>query len=135
MFVGYWHAQKQGIAPLFRFGHGLSCTGSVLRGLTAEARGSGGTARVGSTVVQLRVGDPEASLARPIRRFRLDPDETREVIFDLGARRWRGEAGRFVSEAGLSTEDNRTRAEVVLVAAELAPGCRGIPNSEERLTL
>ena len=146
VFIGYRHYTRHGIAPLFPFGYGLSYTSFALTGFSAEAEGSGAAARVtvtntgdraGSTVVQLYVGAPEASVPRPARELRafakvaLEPGESRALSFALGprafayfdtaARIWRVEAGRFTLEAGFSAEDIGAQVDVSLSATTLRP--------------
>lgn len=144
VFIGYRHYDRQGIEPMFPFGHGLSYTTFALSGLTLAADGGGVRARIdvtnsgsrpGSTVVQIYVGDPEASVARPVRELKtfaklsLAPGETRALevdlpprafaFFDEAARLWRVEAGRFTVEAGFSAADIRASAEIRLDGASL----------------
>jgi beta-glucosidase len=91
--------------------------------------------RTGSTVVQLYIGDTEASVSRPLRelkafrKVRLEPGEARGVNFDLdlrsfaffdvGAGLWRVEPGRFTIWAGFSADDLRCEAHLDLQAAEV----------------
>jgi beta-glucosidase len=123
VFIGYRHYDRFGIAPLFPFGFGLSYTkialGDFSVDTTLEAKGeilvsmsatnTGG--RAGSEVVQLYVGDPVASVARPKKELKafakvhLEAGESRSVrltlsardfaFFDVGARAWLAEAGDF----------------------------------------
>ena len=145
VFVGYRHYDRHGIEPLFPFGHGLGYTRFELAGLEVEAAAGGAAratvtltnagARRGSTVVQLYVGDAQASVPRPprelkaFRKVALDPGESRQVAFDLpprafaffdaAARLWRVEAGSFEVSAGFSARDIRAQAVLNLAAAEL----------------
>ncbi len=69
-FIGYRHYDRMGIEPLFPFGHGLSYSSFALTDVVADAAGVSATmtntgARPGSTVVQVYVGDVEASVPRP----------------------------------------------------------------------
>uniref|UniRef100_UPI003F69DE90 fibronectin type III-like domain-contianing protein n=1 Tax=Marivivens donghaensis TaxID=1699413 RepID=UPI003F69DE90 len=82
----------------------------------------------GSTVVQVYVGDLEASVERPARELKafakvdLDSGETTTVrmalpprafaFFDVTVGQWRIEAGSFTIEAGLSAADIRSVATV-----------------------
>jgi beta-glucosidase len=90
--------------------------------------------RHGSTVVQVYVGDRDASVSRPrrelkaFRKVALDPGESRVVEMDLparafafwdpAARGWRIEAGDFTIEAGFSAADIVRTATIRLDAAE-----------------
>ncbi len=144
VFVGYRHYERQGIAPLFPFGHGLGYTDFELSGLAVDPAAGGASARLtvtntgarrGSTVVQIYVGDQDASVPRPVRELKafakvtLEAGEARELAFDLsprafafydtGAGAWRVEAGSFEISAGLSATDIRAQAEIDLCEALL----------------
>jgi len=142
VFVGYRHYDRHGIAPLFPFGFGLGYTNFELDGLTLDtSRFDGGEAiveaactlintgaRAGSTVVQLYVGDTEASLARPARelkafaKLRLEPGASARLHFTLEprafafysptARHWVVEPGSFSLQLGFSAADIRLTGEV-----------------------
>jgi len=134
VFVGYRHFDREGIDPLFPFGHGLSYTrfeysdlairadewegeGSLRVAFTLANRG----ARAGAEVAQLYVGDPQSSLPRPPRELKafrkvfLRPGETKRVEIDLSprdlafysdaARAWVVEAGEFTVAVGGSSRD------------------------------
>ena len=130
IFIGYRHYDRLGIEPLFPFGHGLSYTSFDLSGLTVSA--DGGTVRVtltnsgtrdGAAVVQVYVGDVDASLPRPQKelkgfaKVRLKAGEAREVevtlearafaFFDVAGQLWRIEAGEFDISVGFSAADLR----------------------------
>lgn len=146
LFIGYRHYDRQGLEPMFAFGHGLGYTSFDLTDLQVVASGDGAKlsarvtntgARAGSTVVQVYVGDIESSAPRPARELKtfskisLAAGETREISLDLPARAfafwddaarcWRVEAGVFRIEAGFSAADIRDVAEVVLGANTMAP--------------
>jgi beta-glucosidase len=86
--------------------------------------------RRGSTVVQLYVGDRQASVRRPLRELKafakvtLAPGETRQLDFDLpprafafydkSARCWRIEEGAFEVSVGFSAADLRQSATLEL---------------------
>ena len=125
--------------PLFPFGHGLSYAtfdymdiritpadadpdGTVT--VTCSIRNAG--MRAGEEVVQLYLRDVLASVARPVMelkrfaRVHLEPGESREIAFELGARdlrmldtdmRWVVEPGVFRVMVGASSEDIRLRGE------------------------
>ena len=140
VFVGHRHYERAGIEPLFPFGHGLSYTSFALEGLRCEATDDGGAsvrvrlgntgARAGSTVVQVYVGDVEASVPRPSRELKafekvaLEPGEARELVFalaprafaffDTGAGCWRIEGGAFDVSVGFSARDLACDARLVL---------------------
>lgn len=146
VFIGYRHYDRQGIAPLYAFGHGLSYTTFALDGMKVIPAGDGAEVRVavtntgsrrGSTVVQIYVGDDAASVDRPVRELKafaraaLDPGERRTLcltldarafaFFDPGARAWRVEAGSFTVEAGFSATDLRATAGIDLPERILQP--------------
>lgn len=139
IFVGYRYAQKNGISPLFAFGHGLSYTDfsyseASVSGTSMPVNGeitikvkvtnSGKTA--GKEVVQMYIGDDESSVERPVmelkgfRKIALEPGETAEVAFtvepqmlkfyDVEKGDWTLEKGRFTAYIGSSSEDIRTKA-------------------------
>ena len=134
VFVGYRHYDRQGIAPLFPFGFGLSYTSFALSDLAIddsgfEAEGVVGVsvtvtnigARAGSEVVQLYVGDEAASVPRPLKELKaftkvqLAPGETTRVKLSLkdrdfafygtAARHWLVEPGAFTLMVGTSATD------------------------------
>lgn len=144
VFVGYRHYEQHGIAPLFPFGHGLGYTSFDLSGLKVESTATGATARVtvantgdrtGAAVVQIYVGDVEASVKRPVRelkgfaRAELEPGASREVViplpkrafafYDVSGHCWQIEAGAFRVNAGFSATDIRAEATLSLPADTL----------------
>jgi beta-glucosidase len=146
LFIGYRHYDRQGIEPMFPFGHGLGYTSFELGDLRVVASGDGAKlsarvtntgARAGSTVVQVYVGDMESSVSRPARELKtfsklsLAAGETREIGLDLparafafwddAARGWQVEAGAFRIEAGFSAADIRAEAELVFGASMMDP--------------
>ena len=150
VFIGYRHYEKTGIKPLFPFGFGLSYTRFKLSDFAIDdsAFESDGRVRVslsvtnegeraGSTVVQLYVGDPEASVPRPAKELKafaklaLAPGESRTVSLDLAdrdfafyavaARHWKVEPGAFTILIGTSAEDIVFTGEVSRNTALLLP--------------
>ena len=136
VFIGYRHYDRQGIAPLFPFGYGLSYTSFELSDLAIDdsafdrdgevvvwANLTNTGKRAGSTVVQLYVGDEEASVSRPLKELKafdkvvLEAGESRRVRFDLigrdftffdvAQRKWIAEPGAFNVMVGLSATDIR----------------------------
>ena len=102
----------------------VSITGSVAGGdlaatVTASVTNTG--QRAGAEVVQVYVGDVEASVARPLRELKgfvkvhLEPGETRQVSCDLDERafafwsqrlqQWVVESGEFMIAVGSSSRD------------------------------
>lgn len=143
LFIGYRHYDRLGIEPLFPFGHGLGYTQFDISDLQVSPDGAdlrlrltNTGPRAGATVVQVYVGDAEATVTRPERelkafaKLRLQPGESREValalpprafaFFDVAAQAWRVEAGAFTLSVGLSAGDIRARA-TVRRGAELLP--------------
>jgi beta-glucosidase len=128
--------------PLFPFGFGLSyttfeysnlrvtpgditATGTVTVACTVRNTG----ARAGDEVVQLYIRDVLGSVARPVMelkafsRLRLQPGESRDVIFTIEPRhlrmldvdrRWIVEPGVFRLMVGASSKDIRLRGELTV---------------------
>jgi beta-glucosidase len=145
VFIGYRHAERAGLTPLFAFGHGLSYTRfehSALR-LGSSTLTPGGTvqvtldvkntgARRGQEVVQLYVNDRRSSVERPAQELKafakvdLAAGESRSVqltldmrsfaFFDETRAAWVAEAGEFEIRVGASSQDIRQRALVTLSA-------------------
>lgn len=138
VFVGYRHYDKQKVAPLFPFGHGLSYTtfeygrlrvsrpaknGKPAR-VSIEVRNAG--SRAGSEVVQVYVGPVRSRVKRPVRELKafakvpLAPGERRTVTFELNARAfayydvkkasWVVAPGDFEIAVGRSSRDIRRTA-------------------------
>lgn len=138
IFVGYRHFDKAGIEPLFPFGHGLSYTsfdysdmalssgqmhrgGKVQVSMTLSNTGS----RYGEEVVQLYVGELQPTVERPVKELKgfrkvgLKPGEEKTVIFDLdesalsfydvSAKKWRANSGRYEIAIGASSRDLRLK--------------------------
>ena len=133
IFIGYRHYDRHGIEPLFPFGHGLGYTSFDLSGFAVTEGGvkvtlSNTGSRTGATVVQVYVGDVEASVPRPVKdlkgfaKVRLKPGEARVVevalperafaFFDVAAQLWRIEAGEFEVSVGFSAMDLRGKLRV-----------------------
>jgi beta-glucosidase len=129
--VGYRYIDKQKFAPLFPFGYGLSYTtftmhdakvadatpGAVKVNVSVTNTGS----RAGAEVVQLYVQDVKSSVVRPVKELKafqkvfLQPGETKEVtltlndrafqFYDVAAKDWRSEPGRFNFLIGNSSKN------------------------------
>ena len=140
LFIGYRAFDRTGVAPVFPFGHGLSYTsfsyGPI--GLSSPTAGPGSSVEVtvavtntgdvvGDEVVQLYVGDPEASVVRPPKELKgfvrlrdVAPGATVEARFTLddrafafwdpAAHDWVVEPGEFELLVAASAADVRGRA-------------------------
>ena len=151
VFVGYRGYDAMAREVNYPFGHGLSYTTFSYADLVVGQTGShaGGDLAItvtcnvtntghlgGKEVVQLYVGDPEASVARPVRELKgfakisLEPGETKQVGFTLGNRDlsywselnhgWALEAGRFEFAVGASSRDLRLTASLDIDAPSVA---------------
>jgi len=108
-------------SPLFAFGHGLSYTSFEYSGLSISPDRvptdgvaeiscvvRNGGSRAGTEVVQLYLGDPVASVVRPVSwlagfaRVALEPGERRRVTFGVHADRtaFSGRSGQRIVEPG-----------------------------------
>jgi beta-glucosidase len=132
VFTGHRRYDRDGIEPVFPFGHGLSYTtfdhGPPVPSTATLAPGEGVTVQVevtntgtrpGVETVQLYVRDVEATVERPERELRgfakvaLEPGATgtatitlgpRDLAFwDAGTGGWRAEAGIFELVAACSS--------------------------------
>ncbi len=150
VFVGYRHYERTGTVPLFPFGFGLSYTEFALFDLAVDASRfeadglvtvsvtvANEGARAGSTVVQVYVGDDEASVERPRRELKgfakvhLDAGDWRRVDIALTARafafygvkaaHWKVEAGSFTIAVGQSSADTPLTATVARETTLLLP--------------
>lgn len=143
ILVGYRWAEAKKTKPLFAFGHGLSYTTfeygkAVLSAkkitandnitLTVNVTNTGKLA--GAEVVQLYVGDPKASVVRPVKELKafekvyLQPGETKTVSFTIGkdalsyfdaaTHSWVAEPGEFVLSVAAAADDVRSIAKFTL---------------------
>ena len=164
IFVGYRGYDALDRQVSYPFGHGLSYTSFGYADLTANVTGRHQdddlvvdvTCRVtntgdrrGKEVVQLYVGDPEASVARPVRELKafakvdLDPGETTMVEFALTARDlsywstslndWALEGGEFELAVGASSRDLRLTTTVDVAAPPLPARLDGMATLQEWL--
>jgi beta-glucosidase len=164
IFIGYRGYDKLDRQVSYPFGHGLSYTSFSYADLTANVTGrhqDGDLAvevasrvtntgdRRGKEVVQLYVGDPEASVARPVRELKafakvdLDPGETTMVKFTLTTRdltywstrlnSWVLEGGEFELAVGASSRDLRLTTTVDIAAPPLPVRLDGMATLEEWL--
>jgi beta-glucosidase len=164
IFVGYRGYDALDRQVHYPFGHGLSYTSFAYTDLscTVTGRPQDGdlvvevTCRVtntgehrGKEVVQLYVGDTEASVARPVRELKafakvdLDPGETTTVAFTLTARDlsywsmrlhdWALEGGEFELAVGASSRDLRLATTVDIAAPPLPTRLDGMSTLQEWL--
>ena len=108
----------------------LICAGLRQTATAATVTVTNTGARAGTTVVQVYVGDAEASVPRPVKELKgfakvhLAAGESRSVtialdarafaFFDVAAQGWRVEAGQFGISVGFSSADLRAVASVTL---------------------
>ncbi len=145
IYVGYRHFDKDGIEPLFPFGHGLSYTTFTYGNLQVSPSGfqpadtvnvsvdvTNSGAREGEEVVQLYTHDNEPKIDRPIRELKgfakvsLKPGETKNVrltvrardlaYFDVAGHQWKADAGAYEVGIGSSSRDIRQKAPLRLEA-------------------
>ena len=134
IYVGYRWADRQGIKPLFPFGHGLSYTSFKIEKVVADKRELACSdtlaitvsikntgSKAGAETVQLYVADKKSSLPRPqkelkaFRKVYLQPGESRDVrltlnqrslsYYDDRTRGWVAEPGEFEARIGFSAAD------------------------------
>ncbi len=142
VFVGYRYYDRNGIKPLFPFGHGLSYTtfkydnlrikktGPAACEVAFDVKNTGPVA--GAETAQLYVGPRHPPVPRPVRelkgfaRIQLAPGETRTVTLPLGERafeffdpsknQWTLAAGTFDVFIGASSRDLRLSRDVNIQA-------------------
>ncbi len=133
IFVGYRYLEKNGIKPLFPFGHGLSYTSFEYGDLQVEKQKEGifkisltikNTGKTkGKETVQFYVSDLECSVPRPVKELKafeqiqLNPDEETQIstiiknkafaFYDENKKEWVVEPGKFRIGVGSSLEDIR----------------------------
>ena len=135
IFMGYRWYDKQGIAPQFPFGHGLSYTRFEYQQMILEKTDDETTpvmARVtiknagemtAKEVIQIYVSDPESRIEQPVKelagfeKVELKPGQTKTVsialdqngfkYYDADEGKWILEPGVFVVRAGSSSADLR----------------------------
>ncbi len=142
IFVGYRGFEKNGVSPLFPFGHGLSYTSFEYANLEiSPGQSADGNVRIsfdltntgsraGAEVAQIYIADTHSSVARPPKELKgfakvsLEPGETQRVTveldrrsfsyYDVDARDWRATAGTFDVLVGRSSAAIELRGQVTL---------------------
>jgi beta-glucosidase len=130
MFLGYRFYTSMNERPLFPFGFGLSYTNFAFSNLSVkknpdyevevafDVQNTG--LRAGADVAQIYVGDPSAQVKRPLMelkqfsKVRLNPGEKRHIVltlnkrafsyYDVGAKDWRVDPGKFQVYVGDSSD-------------------------------
>ncbi len=134
IFVGYRYYDTDKVKPLFPFGFGLSYTSFAFSNLeiTPQPASQTGTitvgfdmkntgSRVGAEIAQIYVGDPSATVPRPVKelkgfsRVTLSPGKSCHVTvklnrrslayWDTNAHQWRVDPGKFIVYVGNSSRD------------------------------
>ncbi len=128
-YHGYKKLDKEGIQPMYHYGHGLSytsfalsdCAVSVQEGqLTATVQVENTGSRPGAEVVQLYVAMPDSQVDRPEKalkgfcRVELEPGFAERIrmacplaklaYFDEGSDSWQLETGRYTAYIGTSSD-------------------------------
>ena len=132
IFLGYRHYDRSEIKPLFPFGFGLSYTTFAFSNLSvtpaqASAKGPINVSfdvrntgqRAGAEVAQVYVGDPSATVPRPVKELKgftrvvLSPGETKHLslnldrrslaYWDVTSKDWKVDPGEFVIYVGDSS--------------------------------
>ena len=145
IYVGYRHFDKEGIAPLFPFGYGLSYTTFAYSNprLSRPTVAPGGTVtvsvdvtntgkRAGDEIAELYLHDPAPRIDRPLRelkgfaRLTLQPGETQTATFpltpralaycDVPGQQWKADPGPYQIEIGASSRDIRQTLPLTLTA-------------------
>jgi len=140
IFVGYRAFDRDGVDPLFSFGHGESYAefayedlavenGGGEEGLSVSVTVENTSGRPGREVVQVYVEPPEAPVERPSRELggfasvALDGGERQRVSLSVSRRAlarydvdagWTVDSGEYAVVVGRSSRDERTRASVEL---------------------
>jgi beta-glucosidase len=144
VFVGYRGYEHNRVKPLYPFGYGLSYT--TFRYSHLEVKPDSTTARynisfdvsntgarAGADVAQVYVAEADPKVPRPPKelkgfsRVELAAGETKHVsvalnprsftFYDVTAKRWHADAGKYTVEVGRSSEDVPLHADITLSSA------------------
>ena len=137
------HFDRSTTKPLFAFGYGLSYAtfaysnlsitphaGSLSEPVRVSFDVTNAGSRSGAEVAELYVGEPHASVPRPVKelkgfaRVTLEPHETRHVtirldrrafsFYDVTKKDWNAEPGEFLLLVGASSDDIRLKGTFTL---------------------
>ena len=147
VFVGYRGYEHNQVKPLFPFGYGLSYTTFKYSHLEVKAADGSSTignyevsfdvtntgTRPGADVAQVYVAEARPSVPRPPKelkgfaRVELAAGETKHVsvplnprafaFYDVAAKHWHADAGKYSVEIGRSSEDLPLNADITLSGA------------------
>jgi len=139
IFLGYRHYDKEGMEPLFPFGHGLSYTTFEYQDLDVNVNGNRAVVsftlkntgeREGAETAQVYVGDVKCSVPRPVKELKgfskinLKPGEEKKIVVELDksafefwnpeTKKWTLEPGQFKIFVGSSSRDIRLEKTIEL---------------------
>jgi beta-glucosidase len=147
VFVGYRGYEHTHVKPLYPFGYGLSYTTFQYSHIEVKPEGESSTGarynvtfdvtntghRAGADVAQVYVAEADPKVPRPPKelkgfsRVELAPGETKHgsvslnprafTFYDVTAKHWHADAGKYTVEVGHSSEDVPLHADITLSSA------------------